>query len=166
MADNYKVIPISAVLIVSLAFFALAVFLLGTSPLSHPRIFMNQRRAVSSLRHLNRAQQVYAAGQPEVGFACNISDLGGEASGPSPTGGLVDRVLASGTKSAYRFEIRRPQRRGHNATAYTVTAVPVVPGTTGDYALCTDQSGEVWYSENGSPSDCLAMRKPVERKYR
>jgi hypothetical protein len=32
--------------------------------------------------------------------------------------------------------------------------------------LCADQSGEVWYSEHGLVSDCLSMRKQVEKKYR
>jgi hypothetical protein len=148
------------------ALFASAVLLLGVLPPRTSRIFMNQRRAVASLRDLNRAQQTYAARQPEVGFACNIGDLGGQGSGPLSSGGLVDRVLASGTKSAYRFEIRCPQGDGQIASTYAILAVPLVSGITGKYVLCTDQNGEIWYSDDGSPSDCLAMRKPVERKYR
>jgi hypothetical protein len=40
---------------------------------------------------------------------------------------------------------------------------PVNAGTTGKYAVCTDQSGQIWYSENGSAAECLETRKPIEQ---
>ena len=149
---------------------ALAVFLImigvwiGISPPKTPRIFLNQRRAVASIQALNLAEQEYATLHPDTGFACNISDLGRNDSEVSRSA-LVDRVLVSGTSSWYHFDIRCSPSVGR-AAAYRITALPVEPGVTGQYALCTDQSREIWYSENGSPSDCLATRKPVDRKYR
>jgi hypothetical protein len=127
-------------------------------PLSTPRIFLNQRRATMSIREVNLAQQNYSAEHPRTGYACTLGDLGEQ--------GRVDGVLASGTKAGYHFEIQGPQRGAQRAERFTITAVPVNPGVTGQYALCADQSGEVWYSEHGLVSDCLAMRKQVERKYR
>jgi len=149
--------------------FALAVFfiaiVLGIFPPKTPRIFLNQRRAVASVRNLNLAEHDYAARHPNTGFACNLDDLGEHGSGASPRVALVDRVLASGTKSSYHFDIRCPSGVG-TAAAYTITALPAEPGITGQYALCSDQSSEIWYSESGSPSDCLVTHKPVERKYK
>jgi hypothetical protein len=124
-------------------------------PLSTPRIFLNQRRATISMREVNLAQQNYSVQHPRTGYACTLSDLGEQ--------GAVDGVL---TKAGYHFEIQCPQRGAQKAESFTITAVPLNPGVTGRYALCADQRGEVWYSENGLVSDCLAMRKQVEKKYR
>src|SRR5215472_4549635 len=138
-------------------------FLIWPRPLMTPRTFMNQRRAVLNITNVGNAERKYAAERPSIGYACNLSDLTTQ----DPEGDLVDSVLASGMKAGYYFKLQCPQDNAPKVTRYTITAVPTIPGTTGDYALCADQSGEVWYSEKGSsPSDCLAVRKPVERKYR
>jgi len=146
------------------AFLFLAALLVAIFPPSTSRVFLNQRRAVESMRELNLAEHSYAAQHPDAGFACELSELGEQGVGPPV--GLIDRVLASGTKSWYHFEIRCSQSGSEKATVYTITAVPTLPGTTGVYAFCADQKGEIWYSENGSISDCLAMHKPIEQKYR
>ena len=134
-----------------------AVIWVGVFPPSTPRIFLNQRRATISIRELNLAQKNYSAQHPRIGYACHLSDLAEQ--------GTVDRVLASGTKSGYHFEIGCSQRGAEKAETFAITAVPVIPGVTGQYALCADQRGEVWCSDKGSVPDCLAMHKPVERKY-
>ena len=144
------------------AFFVAIVFWLGNSPPKTPRIFLNQRRAVASILSLNLAEHDYAARYPNIGFACNLGDLGEHGSEALSKLALMDRVLASGTKSSYHFDIRCPSGAG---TAYAITAVPTEPGITGQYAFCTDQSREIWYSEKGSPSECLATHKLIERKY-
>ena len=142
-----------------------AVLLLGILlPLKTPRITLNHHRAAQSIRDLSLAEHSFALQHPEAGFACHLGELGEQGVGPPV--GLIDRVLASGTKSSYHFELRCSQSTSEKVTAYTITALPTKPGTTGVYALCTDQSGEIWYSENGSASDCLATHKPVEAKYR
>jgi hypothetical protein len=147
---------------VGLAAFLLAVVYLALFPPEAPRVFMNQRRAVLSIEDVSLAERKYAARHPETGYACNLSDLGEQGSEV----GLVDPVLASGTKAGYHFKIQCPQRENQKVPHYAIIATPVNPGTTGQYALCTDQSGVIWYSENGLAADCLATHKPIERKYR
>jgi hypothetical protein len=148
-----------------------AVLLIATAwiaifPPKTPRIFLNQRRAVESIHKLVSAEKEYAAQNPNNGFACNLSDLSGRRS-ESPSGvGLLDPVLASGTKSSYHFEIRCCHVEGQKATAYSITATPTEPGITGTYALCADQTGEIWYSDSGLVSNCLVTRKQIEPKYR
>jgi hypothetical protein len=149
-----------SILVVILVFFILVV--VWPWSLSTPRMFLNQLRAVRSIEDVTLAERKYAARHPETGYACNLSDLGEQGTEI----GLVDRVLASGTKSWYHFDIRCAQNGNQKATAYTITALPVEPGHTGTYALCSDQRGEIWYSENGSAADCLETRKPIEQKYR
>ncbi|HEX2714416.1 MAG TPA: hypothetical protein VHM88_19660, partial [Candidatus Acidoferrales bacterium] len=153
--DTHMTRAKSSFLIVLIVFFILA--LIWPTSLTTSQIFLNQRRAMLSIRDLSTAEHKYAAQRPGAGYACNLNDLSEQ--------GLVDGVLASGTRNGYHFEIRCLQNSGPNVMGYTITAVPVSPGTTGKYAVCADQRGEVWYSENGLASDCLAMRKPVERKY-
>jgi hypothetical protein len=144
--------------------FLIAVVFLGIFPSSAPRIFVNQRRATLSIEDVSLAERKYAARHPETGYACNLSDLGGQGSEV----GLVDPVLASGTKAGYHFEIQCAQRESQSqkVALYAIIATPVNPGTTGKYAVCTDQSGQIWYSENGSAADCLETRRPIEQKYK
>ena len=164
------------------------VFLLGVmAPMCAPRVVLNEHQAVESVRLVNLAQK-YA--ELHRRFACTLSELGQEV-WPGSDGGLVDRVLASGTKSGYRFEIQCARRfhlksahiksanikdankkgaskngASEKSTGYTVTAVPVVSGRMGRYALCSDHNGEIWYSENGVAAECLAERRAVGAKYR
>lgn len=133
-------------------------FAISAPPLSTPRVFLNQRQAVQSVRDLNLAEHRFIAQHPGMGLECDLSKLGEQ--------GFVDRVIASGTRSGYILAIQCLEDNSPKAMHYTITAVPVVPGMTGNFALCADQGGEIWYSENGSVSDCLAKHKPIEQKYR
>ena len=155
-----------AILIVSVVLLLLAVLFVGIFPLTTSRVFLNQRRAMRSLMDLNQAQRRYAATHPKAGFACNLSDLAAGGPWPGSSAGLIDRVLAAGVKSYYAFAIHCQRSVDRATVGYSITAVPVERGVTGDYALCTDQEGAVWYSENGSPSDCLAKRRPMPLEYR
>jgi hypothetical protein len=152
MALAKRLIPV-----VILVFFILVV--VWPRSLSTPRTFLNQRRAILSMENVSLAERKYAARHPEIGYACSLSDLGEQGSEV----GLVDRVLASGTKAGFHFEIQCPQHESQKVARYAIVATPVNPGTTGKYALCTDQSGQIWYSENGSAADCLETRKPLSR---
>ena len=153
-------------LIIAIVLFISGFIWLGIFPPNASRIFLNHRRAVGSIQVLILAEHNYEQRNPDAGFACNLGDLSEHGPEPSSTVALDDRVLTSGTKGGYHFNIGCPQNGNQKARAYTITALPVEPGHTGTYALCTDQRGEIWYSESGSDSDCLATQKPVEKKYR
>jgi len=117
---------------------------------------MNQRRAVESIRAIVLAEKEYAERRPDNSFACSLGELSG----------LLDQVLTSGTKSSYHFEIACTYVERQKATAYAITAKPTKPGITSMYAFCADQTGEIWYSDNGLVPDCFATRKQIERKYK
>lgn len=123
-----------------------------------PRTTLNFHSAVMSLQDLNRAEQTYAGRYPDAGFACDLGVLNQQS--------LIPIFLASGTSSGYRFELRCLRSGTEKVVAYTITAVPTEPGTTGTYVLCTDQNGEIWYAKNGPTGDCFAKRKPIPRQYR
>jgi hypothetical protein len=131
-----------------------------------PRSVRNQYSAVHNMQTLKLAEGEYAAKYPDAGYACNLSDFA-ETRAESPNGyGLVDEVLSSGKWSGYLFEIHCPQGNPQKATQYMITAVPVEPQVSGKYAFCSDQGGEIWYSESGSVTECVAMRKPIEQEIR
>jgi hypothetical protein len=120
---------------------------------------LNRARAISRIRDLNEAQQKYAARHPEIGFACDLSSLGQHSElGPD----AIDPVLASGTKSGYHFELRCSHDTTGKATNYEITALPLIPGTTGRNAICTDQSSKIWDSKNGSAQECLTRQKQFQ----
>ena len=166
-SDAWATRPLAKRLMIVLTLVFMSVFIwLAIFPPHASRIFLNHRQAVASIRDLNFAEQNYAARHKDAGFACSLGDLSERGSEPLSRAGLEDRLLASGTKSGYHFDIRCPQNGDQRATAYTITALPDELRHTGTYALCTDQTGEIWYSETGSSSDCLRMHKPVEPKYK
>jgi hypothetical protein len=152
----------STVPLVLLVVLMSVVFWLVVFPPRAPRIFLNHRHAVQNIKNLSSAERDFAAKHPNIGFACNLSDLAEQGLKSPPDARSIDPVLASGTKSWYHFEIQCAQDLGETVARYTITAAPVTPGRTGKFVFCTDQSGEIWHSQSGLISDCLTTRKPVE----
>jgi prepilin-type N-terminal cleavage/methylation domain-containing protein len=121
------------------------------------RIAANEASAVGSVRTINTAQATYSSTYPSVGFADSLAKLGppaGTAAADSNTAGLVDNVLAAGTKSGYSFTIGGTT--GTPVVTYTSQAAPVSAGQTGQRAFCSDQSGVIKYDAGGSGSSCTS----------
>lgn len=115
----------------------------------------NEAVAIGKLRDLNNLQKKYAADHPENGFACAF--LVAESSESSTH---TDRELkpssVTATQSGYNFAIVNCFRDSKGTVAhYQATAVPVIQGTTGFRAFCTDNSESLWYDANGSGAKCL-----------
>jgi prepilin-type N-terminal cleavage/methylation domain-containing protein len=101
----------------------------------------NEAGAVANLRTISTASVVYNTTYG-VGFAPSLPALGGNPATPSATqAGLIDAVLSAGVKSGYTFTyaVVATDASG-NAQAYSVTADPITPGTTGDRHFYTDQT--------------------------
>ena len=101
----------------------------------------NEAVAVANIRTISTASVVYNTTYG-VGFALSLTALGGNPATPSATqAGLIDVVLSSGVKSGYTFTytVIATDASG-NAQAYSVTADPITPGTTGDRHFYTDQT--------------------------
>ncbi len=114
------------------------------------RMAANEASAVGSLRTINTAEITYSSTYPSVGFT-DLAALGG-AGGTSTGAGLIDSVLASGTKSGYSFAVTVTG----GGTAYSVTGSPTVPGSTGQRYFYTDQSGVIRYD----PSTTATANSP------
>jgi len=127
---------------------------------SHAGIRQNESAAVGSLIKINGLQSKYAAAHPKQGFACQLQQLrvaNGMSTIDEPT-----TALLSGAWSGYNFVLLgcTPAANGI-VNRYRITAIPSVRSTTGMRAFCTDESGNLFYEENGSGTKCLSSRLPV-----
>ena len=112
------------------------------------RIAANQASAVGSLRTLNTSEVTYAS-TFNTGFSVDMPSLGpGNPVPASPTStaaGLIDSVLAAGTKSGYSFTYASGPTESATSSridTYSITAVPITTSTGTNYYF-TDQSGVV-----------------------
>jgi type IV pilus assembly protein PilA len=120
------------------------------------RMAANEASAVGSLRTLNTAEVTYSTTYPAQGFAA-LGSLGGSATvcasstgATSTTACLIDSVLATtAVKSGYNFASSNLTGAPVVVT-YTMTALPTVPGQSGQRAFCSDQSGVIRYNAGGT----------------
>lgn len=112
------------------------------------RMAANEASAVGSLRTINMAAATYASTYPAAGYPASLSHLGTSGAASSASADLLDRVLASGTKSGYTLVFKGDGNLP--STGYTVTANPITPNTTGQRSFFTDQSGIIRASTNGT----------------
>ena len=133
------------------------------------RMAANEASAVGSLKTINTAAVGYNTTYG-VGFPPALANLGGDPTIPATCGlaELIDPVLA-GTNPA----TANPQKSGYTFTyfpgavastvpagstcapgwadGYSVSAVPISVGTTGQRSFCTDGSGVIRYDVTGAP---------------
>jgi prepilin-type N-terminal cleavage/methylation domain-containing protein len=120
----------------------------------------NESSAVGSMRTINTAEVTYATAYPNVGYSVDIPSLGGLpvpcATAATPAAAcLIDNVLATATaagtaKSGYFFTFNNNGVAGGINTAYTLSASPANPGTTGQRYFFTDQTGVIRYGLTGA----------------
>jgi type IV pilus assembly protein PilA len=104
----------------------------------------DEASAVGSMRTINTGSTEYST--TYGGYPSALSNLGGPGSGTASasSAGLIDAVLAGGTKSGYTFSYTTGATDGNgNVLAYTMTGVPTNPGVTGQRTFFTDQSNVI-----------------------
>ncbi len=116
------------------------------------KIQANETAAVGALRALNESVVLYT--NTYGGFPHALSDLGpagGGAPASSASADLIDSTLAGGVKSGYRFTyVTGATDPSGNVLAYSITASPVAPGTSGQRSFFTDQSGTIRNTLSGN----------------
>jgi len=107
------------------------------------RMAANQASAVGSLRTIDSSEIMYASTY-NTGFSPNLLALGPPTSGvgTASAAGLIDSVLAAGTRAGYSFVYSTTAVGGRYDT-YTLNANPVTPGTTGTNYYFSDQTGTI-----------------------
>jgi type IV pilus assembly protein PilA len=109
--------------------------------------------AITALRTLNVAEVQYNSMYTDVGFACQLSALGGntDSSAPSPEAAqLIPADLASGKKGGYTFALSNCTKTG-----YVITATPDMVGQTGVRGFCSNEKLEISYDPKGG-TNCAA----------
>lgn len=100
------------------------------------RLFANETSAIASLRVIVTSEITYASTVGNGSFG-TTDELVSQ--------GLVDAALGSGTKDGYNLTLT-----ADGSSGFTVTAVPVTVGTTGQRGFFADQTGVIRYSADGS----------------
>jgi type IV pilus assembly protein PilA len=128
------------------------------------RMAADQASAVGALREINVAATSYAATY-DNGFPPDLATISGTTSVAScDHAGLIDGMLASGTRYGYVFTYTAtsgesssnppPKAPGSGCSVmgsagYAVTAEPVKRGTTGEAGYYTDSTGVIRVEQNG-----------------
>ncbi len=129
------------------------------------RMAANEASAVASCRTINTSEVVYSSTYP-VGFAVSLSALsdGGTAANCTPpavpvaaNACLIDASLATGTKSGYNFKYVTGAPVGTVIPTYTIQAVPLAIGSTGQRGFFTDESNVV----RSNPSGTATLADPA-----
>ncbi len=107
------------------------------------RMAANESSAVQETRAITTAEVVYTT-QYNIGFAPLLVNLGDGSSISSTSAGLIDSVLAAGSKSGYIFTYvaTNPDAATHYQT-FTLNADPFNPGYSGRKHFFTDQSAVI-----------------------
>jgi type IV pilus assembly protein PilA len=106
----------------------------------------NESSAVGSIRTINTGLVTYAAGCPNVGYSASLAELNTGAICASGTG-IIDAVLAAGTKSGYTFTYVPGAAVNGVVNTYTTNADPSTRGTTGQRSFFSNQTGVIRYNQ-------------------
>jgi type IV pilus assembly protein PilA len=122
------------------------------------KIQANETAAVETLRTLSGSVLLYW--NSYGGFPHALSDMGpasGGTAASSASADLIDSVLAGGVKSGYKFTyMPGPADPSGNVLSYSITATPVVAGSTGQRSFFTDQSGTIRNTASGTADSTSA----------
>ncbi len=140
-SNGFSLIELLIVIAIILIISAIAI-----PNLLRSRVAANQASAVGSLRTLNVAESTYSS-VFNLGFSGDIASLGPMgASGGNPTStaaGLIDSVLAAGSKSGYSFTYSPGESdSAGRIDSYSITGIPLSSSTGTNYYY-TDESGVI-----------------------
>jgi prepilin-type N-terminal cleavage/methylation domain-containing protein len=127
------------------------------------RIAANESSAVASIRTINTAMISYNSSYPTVGFAANLTTLGGTCNSSVPTSSgacLIDSTLAGGTKSGYTFAA--VGTGGTPAGAYSTWANPITNNSTGVRSFCSVQDAVVRVTGTSATTTCAGTEPPLQ----
>jgi prepilin-type N-terminal cleavage/methylation domain-containing protein len=107
------------------------------------RMSANESSAVQETRAITTAEVIYST-QYNIGFAPLLVNLGDGASISSTSAGLIDSVLAAGSKSGYSFTYAalNPDAATHYQT-FSLNSDPLNAGYSGRKHFFTDQTAVI-----------------------
>lgn len=108
------------------------------------QIAANESSAASSVRRISIAEIAYNAAYPTVGYAPDLTSLGGPATGCAPsstTACMIDSVLASGVKSGYELNAAGFSSSGGPNDSFVASSAPQDFDFTGVRDFCAVSDG-------------------------
>ena len=145
-ATGFSLIELLIVVAIILIIAAIAI-----PNLVRSKIAANEASAVSSVRTITTAETTYTTTWG-VGYAPDLPSLGGVAIPCVPSAAsacLIDSMLTGGAKSGYTFTAAGNTSMGGVDEGFETNATPIVVGTTGQRAFCSDQTGVIRYNTTG-----------------
>lgn len=127
------------------------------------RMAANEASAVSSIRSITTAEHAYSQTYPDIGYTCNLPDLGPPASGQPPSAtaaDILDPIVSQGTKQGYSFAVTGCT--GTPKSQYTSVGVPISIGSSGQRAFCSDASGILQFSDDGQSGTCVSGKRVLQ----
>jgi hypothetical protein len=134
-------------------FFILIIAAIAIPNLLKSRMAANEATAVGSLRTITTAEISYSTACPKIGFAYSLTELGPSASACPEGGNQIDQVLASGTKSGYRFIPRTFNFSGQVPEDTFGWNADPISNATGTRHFFVDQTGVIRYSTTGQADE-------------
>jgi hypothetical protein len=136
---------------------------LALGHLTEHRKNRNETQAIGALKAIGSAQALFREADKDGDGSLDYGTLA--ELGSSGTTGLIDAVLASGTKDGYLFEAT------YGATTsefiWYATARPVLPGVSGDRYFATNHEGVTFATTEGAFSlDNVDCQPPVPVRVR
>lgn len=116
----------------------------------------HETSAIQSVRTIVQAELQYNSMYPQNGFACSLTQLGGDPKSGAPSAQsaqLIPPDLATGSKGGYAFALANCNKVTVNNqdmyTSYEVTAVPLSVGKSGDRGFCSDENNHITFDPAG-----------------
>ena len=155
--DAFSLIELMIVVAIILVIAAIAI-----PSLIRSKIAANQASAIESLRVIGTSEVTYAATYGG-GYSTTLAAMGPIPPGAVATAsaaGLIDDLLASGSKSGYSFTYTPTLLDStHRYNGYVVLANPITPGTTGADYYYEDETHLIRMNATapaGSTDSCVA----------
>ena len=118
----------------------------------------NEAAAIASIKSIGSAQAIFRERDKDGDGELAFTSLATLASF-----GLVDPVLGSGEKQGYKASSEASS--SHPEALWWAVCTPAVPGTTGDRAFATNNTGLIYFTTAATltpdPATCLVTGAPV-----
>ena len=114
----------------------------------------NESGAGGTVRTINTGEATFSTMCPQIGYSVALADMGPLGTTCTSGKGIIDAVLALGTKSGYVFTELGANPVNLANTTFTVQALPQTPGTTGVREFCSSQTNVIYFDPAGAA--CVA----------
>ena len=115
------------------------------------KLAANEAGAGGTVRTINTGEATFSSVCSQIGYSKALADLNTGAGATCPSGqGIIDVVLATGTKSGYAYVEVGTASVGVVNDGYTVKATPTNPGTTGNRQFCSSQTNVIYFDPAGA----------------